>query len=173
MGQALEQLPQCCASFEVSTHDAPQVVNEPQDEAHAPWLHTAPVPHALEHDPQWLGSVVVSTSQPLAGFPSQSAQPGAQAPIAQAPALQLGVACGIEQGMHDVLEHPNPGSFAETQCPPQTLSPDEQPPSPPASRPWEGPSALASGDRASPASSDAPPSASAGAPSSIDASLVA
>ena len=39
------------------------------------------------------------TSQPLAGLPSQSAKPAAQAPIAQAPIAQVGVALAKAQRM--------------------------------------------------------------------------
>lgn len=81
--QLVEQLPQCAdvsrrasqplASFpsqlpEPSKHTIPQCPN----------VHTGIAPgdgHRIPHPPQWLKSVRVSVSQPLAAIPSQSAKP--------------------------------------------------------------------------------------------------
>jgi len=63
--------------------------------AHAPAVHVA-VPlaavHVRPHTPQFVALVRVSTSQPLAGLPSQSAKPALHAPITQAPAAHMGAA---------------------------------------------------------------------------------
>jgi hypothetical protein len=63
-------------------------------------LVQVPVPlvllHTFAHVPQWSGSAFRLVSQPLAAFPSQSANPAAQV-ILQAPATQLGVPLALLQ----------------------------------------------------------------------------
>ncbi len=49
--------------------------------------------HALPQAPQWAGAVASSTSQPLAGSPSQSAKPASQV-APQRESSQVAVACG-------------------------------------------------------------------------------
>jgi hypothetical protein len=56
-----------------------------------------PGAHTLPHAPQWLASVRVSTSQPLAGLPSQSAKPSLQRATAQRPPAQALVALARAQ----------------------------------------------------------------------------
>jgi len=48
--------------------------------------------HFVGHAPQWFESLFRLVSQPLAGFPSQSAKPVAHVAMAQLPDLQLAVA---------------------------------------------------------------------------------
>ena len=68
--------------------------------AQAP-LEQAAVPFTIEHtcpqEPQSFGFVWMFTSQPSAAFPSQSAKPELQDPIAQAALTQAGVPFGTEQ----------------------------------------------------------------------------
>jgi hypothetical protein len=59
--------------------------------------------HARPQAPQWLGVLVVLTSQPLAALPSQSANPAAQVKP-QRPAAQAGVA--LSAPMHTVPQAP-------------------------------------------------------------------
>src|SRR5579871_1300312 len=47
--------------------------------------------------PQWLGSMLVLTSQPLATTPSQSAKPALQLPILHTPPTHAGVPLGTTQ----------------------------------------------------------------------------
>jgi hypothetical protein len=53
----------------------------------------------LPHMVQLLVSVLVLTSQPLVGSPSQSAYGGVHVPTTQAPPLQVEVACGKSHGV--------------------------------------------------------------------------
>lgn len=59
----------------------------PHVAAHAPIEQTWPPTHGVPHAPQLFTSAAVLVSHPFAGFPSQSAKPGSQAPRAQVPAL--------------------------------------------------------------------------------------
>jgi hypothetical protein len=59
--------------------------------------------HALVQEPQWFGSELMLTSQPLAGFPSQSANPGLQT-ILQTLFVQTAVLSGPEG--HALLQEP-------------------------------------------------------------------
>jgi hypothetical protein len=60
--------------------------------------------HEWLHPPQWLG-VVMSTSQPFAAMPSQSAKPESQAMPHDTPETHVGVACGAEG--HMTLQPPH------------------------------------------------------------------
>jgi hypothetical protein len=53
------------------------------------------VPQAL----QFSGSLLVFTSQPFVGSPSQSAKGAMHVAIVQLPPVQAAVACGSEQGV--------------------------------------------------------------------------
>jgi hypothetical protein len=64
--------------------------------------------------------LVVSTSQPFATSPSQSARPPLHAPTAHAPWEQIAVAFGTEHGLHDVAPQPKRGSSFETHPPEQS-----------------------------------------------------
>src|SRR5204863_303571 len=87
------QLPQRIGSVAVFTHAPEQLtVPVPQVVVHVPEAHTWPAAHAPPQRPQLALSVVRFTSQPLAGFMSQSAKPVAQAPIAQVPDPQVAAA---------------------------------------------------------------------------------
>ena len=44
-----------------------------------PFVHVCIAAHTVVHVPQWVGSVAVLTSHPLAAFMSQSAKPALQA----------------------------------------------------------------------------------------------
>jgi hypothetical protein len=61
---AVVQLPQCCTSFELSTHAAPQVMS-PVPQAHTPWVHTCSALHWWPQAPQLSASAVRSTHTPL------------------------------------------------------------------------------------------------------------
>jgi hypothetical protein len=96
---ALPHAPQLAGSTEVLAQNAlapvPQVASgAAQVVPHTPPEHTRPAVQAVPHAPQLALSVRVFTSQPLAGFVSQSAKPAAQAAMAHAPAAQLAVALG-------------------------------------------------------------------------------
>ncbi len=77
---------------------------------HEPATHTVPAfancvgEHAVLHPPQWLGSLEIADSHPLALDPSQLPYPGSHAPIAQAPPAQPALACAkphaVEQAPH-------------------------------------------------------------------------
>ena len=91
--------PQCSGLRPVLAQNAsaavPHVVKgEAQVAPHAPPEQTWPAAQRVPQRPQLVLSVRVSASQPLAGAPSQSAKPAAQAAMAQAPAAQLAVALG-------------------------------------------------------------------------------
>jgi hypothetical protein len=58
---------------------------------------------AFMHEPQWLTSVFLSTSQPLAALPSQSAKPIAHVSTLQTPFEHTLVACG---SMHTFVHEP-------------------------------------------------------------------
>jgi len=89
----LEGLIAALAQYAVAP--APQVMRGAAQVApHAPPEHTWPAAQALPQAPQLALSVRVSTSQPLAGLPSQSAKPEAQAATVQAPTVQVAVALG-------------------------------------------------------------------------------
>jgi hypothetical protein len=80
--------------LEVRSAQVPPQLDCPggQLEAHAPFAQTCPALHGAPHAPQ-LATLVRCVSHPLEGSASQSPNPAAQAPIAQAPAGQVGVAC--------------------------------------------------------------------------------
>lgn len=67
-----------------------------------PLEHT-PVPfagaHASPHAPQWLRLMFRFSSQPLLGFPSQSAQPAAHSPITQEPLVHVAAAFAKEHAL--------------------------------------------------------------------------
>lgn len=50
----------------------------------------------IEHEPQWLGSLVRSTSHPFAGFMSQSAKPVLHEATVHAPIAHPAVALASE-----------------------------------------------------------------------------
>ena len=92
---AFVQLPQWFTSVVSATQLLEQsVVVPPHVVPHAPAEHTWPPPHAVPQLPQLPLSACVLTSQPFAGLPSQSANPGAQAPMAHAPVAQVAPAFG-------------------------------------------------------------------------------
>jgi hypothetical protein len=69
---------------------------------HALVWHVEPVPHALPHPPQFVGSFVVFTSQPVPAFPSQFAKPGSHAMPHVFPSHVAVPFGGVGQGVHDV-----------------------------------------------------------------------
>ncbi len=90
---AFAQAPQFMGSALVFTQSPAQLVAPaPQVAEHTPREHTCPDAHAPPQRPQLALSVPVFTSQPLAGFMSQSAKPALQAPIAQVPAAHVAAA---------------------------------------------------------------------------------
>jgi len=103
-GHARPHMPQCWTLVAVAASQPlaalPSQLAKPAAQVptpHAPATQVA-VPlvavQARLHMPQWVRLVRVSTSQPLAGLPSQSAKPALQAPIAQVPAAQMAAALG-------------------------------------------------------------------------------
>jgi hypothetical protein len=98
--QALLQRPQWVIEVRVSTSQplaaSPSQFAKPalQVKAHAPALQVAVAlaraGQALPHDPQFAAEARVSTSQPLAALPSQSAEPVMHA-LPHTPAAQVGV----------------------------------------------------------------------------------
>jgi len=78
----------------------------------------------VPHPPQFDG-VVVLTSQPFAGSPSQLENPAAQAPIAQVPlAAQTAVAFASAHSAQLDSAHPVLGLEVETQPGPHNFCPD-------------------------------------------------
>jgi hypothetical protein len=68
---------------------------------HTPMTHVAVAltsEHARPHIPQWSTLTRVSTSQPLAGFMSQSAKPALQLATVHVPAAHAAVASRSEHG---------------------------------------------------------------------------
>jgi hypothetical protein len=106
--QAVPHAPQCRVLTRVSTSQPlaalPSQSPKPaaQVMAQAPALHDA-APfvdgHALPQRPQCAGALRVSTSQPLAGSPSQSAKPGLHEATPQRPAAHAPTALGGAQAM--------------------------------------------------------------------------
>jgi hypothetical protein len=71
---------------------------------HLPLLHVVPEPHTFPHEPQLLESFPpTKTSQPFAGFESQSAYPGSHATMVHAPFSQPAVAW---ESVHGALQDP-------------------------------------------------------------------
>jgi hypothetical protein len=103
-----------------------QLAPPPQPPTHVPAEQVWPVAQAWPHLPQLSGSVEVSTSQPSPTAPLQSANPGAQAPMAHWENVHAAVALGSgPQGM------PQPPQFAgslvgSTQRGAQQSNPGEQ-----------------------------------------------
>ncbi len=64
---------------------------------HTPATQTCPAAHARPHPPQLEIDDVTSTSHPLLGAPSQSANPAAQTPTAHSPPVHLAVAFAVRQ----------------------------------------------------------------------------
>jgi hypothetical protein len=92
---------------------------------HAPIAQPAAPPvalHARPQPPQWATAPLVSTSQPLAAAPSQSAKPALQVKP-HAPAAQVGVA--LARAGHTVEQAPQLVALVArlTQRPPQLVSP--------------------------------------------------
>ena len=108
-GHTVPHAPQFVTAVRVSTSQpsarAPSQSANPAVQArpHAPAVHTgaalAGVAQAVAQAPQWASDVRVSTSQPFAASPSQSAKPAAQAKP-HAPAAQVGVALARAGGRH-------------------------------------------------------------------------
>jgi hypothetical protein len=87
---AVAQLPQWVTSV-VSFAQLPEQLVSPAPHVvpHEPAEQTWPPTHAVLHAPQLPLSTCVLTSHPLAGFPSQSANPVAHAPITHVPVAQV------------------------------------------------------------------------------------
>ncbi len=75
-GQRLLQPPQFRASVLGSTQAAHITRGAAQVATHDPSTQACPATHTRPQAPQWAGLLRVSTSQPLASTPSQSARPG-------------------------------------------------------------------------------------------------
>jgi hypothetical protein len=95
--QALPQAPQWAGSMAVLAQNDPPVPvhavsGAEQVAPHRPAEQTCPAAQVVPQAPQLVLSVRVLTSQPLAGLPSQSSKPAAQAITAHAPAVQVAVA---------------------------------------------------------------------------------
>jgi hypothetical protein len=90
-----------------------------------PLWQTSPDGQTVPQAPQWLRSVFRLVSQPFAGFPSQSPQPGLQEATVQAPLLQPAVPLATLQ---TVPQAPQLFGSAEvlTQVPPQFVKPPLQ-----------------------------------------------
>jgi hypothetical protein len=87
------------APHPVVTHggapDTPQLT-------HCPAAQVVPAAHARPHAPQWLASVAVLTSQPLAALPSQLAKEPLQPTTAHCPPAHMAVALARLHGLlHD------------------------------------------------------------------------
>jgi hypothetical protein len=76
-GQTVSHMPQCMGSVAdvLQSNVAPHERN-PGLHWHAPAMQTAFVPQRLRHEPQFAGSLDVSTSHPFDAIPSQSSNPG-------------------------------------------------------------------------------------------------
>jgi hypothetical protein len=124
-GHALLQPLQLAGSDVTSTHEPVQFVSpDLQATVQALSLQTALPPHPMPHLPQLSWLLVVSTSQPFSGLPSQSARPASQAPTAQAPpVLHVAVAYGMAHGAQLGVLQPQSGSVTETHCPPHCFIP--------------------------------------------------
>jgi hypothetical protein len=75
------------------------MVGAPEGQAHVPVWHVMPPVQACPQVAQLFASLVVSTSQPVAGSLSQSAKPEAHDEIAQFDALQVAVAWARVQAL--------------------------------------------------------------------------
>jgi hypothetical protein len=93
--QTFVQLPQWFTSVVSVTQLLEQFVVEPPHVVpQMPAEHTWPPPHAFLQVPQLATSAAVFVSQPFAGLPSQSANPGWHAPSAHAPDEHVAPALG-------------------------------------------------------------------------------
>ncbi len=91
-GHGLPHAPQSVAAVISDTHCPLQFVGVAPEQlvAHAPLLHSCPVPHAVPHLPQCATLVARVASHPFAALPSQLPKPVAQV-IPHTPAVQVGV----------------------------------------------------------------------------------
>jgi hypothetical protein len=142
MGHALPQAPQLFGST-LGSDSQPFVATPSQstqspvhmDTVHMPATQPATAlgtEQGAPQAPQFIGSVAVSVSQPLASSPSQFLKPVLQLPSAQMPAAQAAVALGgAAQGVQPVGAQPYVGSSTCTQVPLHIFSEAEQePPAP-------------------------------------------
>jgi hypothetical protein len=107
--QFVEHDPQACTSLVRSTHMTPlqfvsgaaQVLTQPVD------THWSPATQLMLHDVH-VATFVRSASHPLVGSPSQSAYPGTQDAMTQAPPLHVEMAFGRlpGHGLHVSALHP-------------------------------------------------------------------
>ncbi len=103
-GHMRPQPPQFDTLTRVSTHDDPHIVSpDAQPVRHVPAEQICTDPQAFPQRPQLCELDVRSTSQPFAGFMSQSAKPMLQVPTAQRPAAHAGIPFAIT---HDVAQAP-------------------------------------------------------------------
>lgn len=70
--QDTPQAPQFVELDDRSTHVLPHVVWPDEQALQSPLLQTFPAPQTIPHVPQFFGSELTLTSQPLLEFPSQS-----------------------------------------------------------------------------------------------------
>jgi hypothetical protein len=92
------QLPQWLTSVCSLTQLPEQLVSPaPHVVVQVPLEHTCPPAQVVPQLPQLPPSTRRLTSQPFAGFPSQSANPALQLPIAHAPATHIAPALGKAQ----------------------------------------------------------------------------
>ena len=147
--QALPQAPQSVALFVVSTHVIAHAVGVAagHPDAHAYVLpepaHTGVAPEQLVLQPPHVAACEMSVSQPSAGLPSQSIQPGAHDPAAnaQAPPVHdtapLTCARFVQSSPHALQLWVSLGTHAE----PHTIDGAAQDPAPPSAREASPPSA--------------------------------
>jgi hypothetical protein len=94
VSRRVPQLPQATVRVAEGVHAPGNWV-----QLHCPLLQARPWGQTMPQPPQLALSVSKEVSQPVAGLESQSAKPGAQLPMAQWPALQVGVPFGVVQAM--------------------------------------------------------------------------
>jgi len=123
-GHDVVQLPQARGDeYRLRHRESHELNGGSQAATHPEGAHSGlPASQATLQLPQLTG-LERSASQPLAGFPSQSAQPLSQESITQAPASHLATACTVEQGVQSAALHPLRGSSGVTQTPLHTLEP--------------------------------------------------
>jgi len=187
-GQTIPQLPQLLGSLPrlarqpagpppstvpPSTGVPPQSVQPALHEptAQTPATHAAVAlgtTHWPPQAPQFMGSVPVLVSQPLASLPSQLLNPVLQLPSAQALLTQVPVALGyVVQGVQKVVLQPYAGLLTSTHTPSQIfcvaeqVGPESTPESPPpaavAAEPPEPPVPAPPAPPLPPLSVEAPP----------------